>query len=246
MTYNTAGHCFFLEDGIEHGNEFIRNLAIQTKCHPTLECVPTNLAASGERDSQVCGSYSLRGSQLPQREHAAAFGQHGGVASGSPTRTATSLTMLAAGSDENGFWLSLPEHPQGKFKDSDVSKTIRPRRTPLRAFRGNVAHSQLRRVHVRPEHLRRQHLRSGHHPVPAVGKSCTDLDSEVVETHFESLTSYKNTNGGLWGRGDLFVYSDLKLADNADGMTHAAGDLWAAHGFIHGWLIRWSWARPGQ
>ncbi|HET9943229.1 MAG TPA: G8 domain-containing protein, partial [Terriglobia bacterium] len=51
VTYNTVGHCFFLEDGIEHGNEFIKNLAIQTKCHPTLACVPTNLAANGERDS---------------------------------------------------------------------------------------------------------------------------------------------------------------------------------------------------
>src|SRR4029434_1912991 len=51
VTYNTVGHCFFLEDGIEHGNEFIKNLAIQTKCHPTLECVPTNLAANGERGS---------------------------------------------------------------------------------------------------------------------------------------------------------------------------------------------------
>jgi cell migration-inducing and hyaluronan-binding protein len=39
------------------------------------------------------------------------------------------------------------------------------------------------------------------------------------------LTSYKNRNGGLWGRGDLYVYSDLKLADNAIGMTHAAGDI---------------------
>jgi cell migration-inducing and hyaluronan-binding protein len=52
-----------------------------------------------------------------------------------------------------------------------------------------------------------------------------DLDSEVVETHFESLTSYKNRNGGLWSRGDLFVFSDLKLADNAIGMTPAAGDI---------------------
>src|SRR5689334_3169274 len=25
VTYNTVGHCFFLEDGIEHGNEYIRN-----------------------------------------------------------------------------------------------------------------------------------------------------------------------------------------------------------------------------
>src|SRR5688500_14018478 len=42
VTYNTVGHCFFLEDGIETGNEFVRNLAMQTKCHPTKECLPYN------------------------------------------------------------------------------------------------------------------------------------------------------------------------------------------------------------
>jgi cell migration-inducing and hyaluronan-binding protein len=46
-----------------------------------------------------------------------------------------------------------------------------------------------------------------------------------METHFENLTSYKNRNGGLWGRGDLFVYSNAKFADNAIGMTQAAGDI---------------------
>ena len=33
VTYNTVGHCFFLEDGAEHGNQFVHNLAIQVKCH---------------------------------------------------------------------------------------------------------------------------------------------------------------------------------------------------------------------
>src|SRR5262245_54972666 len=32
VTYNTVGHCFFMEDGVEHGNEFVHNLGIQTKC----------------------------------------------------------------------------------------------------------------------------------------------------------------------------------------------------------------------
>src|SRR6188768_2357995 len=48
VTYNTVGHCFFLEDGIEHGNQFVHNLAIQTKCHTSKPCVPTNLGPSGE------------------------------------------------------------------------------------------------------------------------------------------------------------------------------------------------------
>src|SRR4030095_10041386 len=63
-------------------------------------------------------------------------------------------------------------------------------------------------------------------PIPSLPlANPADLDSEVVETHFESLTSYKNRNGGLWSRGDLFVFSNLKLADNAIGMTPSAGDL---------------------
>src|SRR6185295_11840317 len=48
VTYNTVGHCFFLEDGAEHGNQYIHNLAIQTKCHTSKPCVPTTLAAAGE------------------------------------------------------------------------------------------------------------------------------------------------------------------------------------------------------
>ncbi len=78
VTYNTVGHCFFLEDGIEHGNEFIKNLAIQTKCHTTLDCVPTNLAANGERDSTYANRQAYREMSF-HGKHAAAFGQHGGV-----------------------------------------------------------------------------------------------------------------------------------------------------------------------
>src|SRR4249920_1487355 len=48
VTYNTVGHCFFLEDGAEHGNQFVHNLAIQIKCHTSKACEPTNLAAAGE------------------------------------------------------------------------------------------------------------------------------------------------------------------------------------------------------
>src|SRR5271154_4564267 len=48
VTYNTVGHCFFLEDGAEHGNQFVHNLAIQTKCHTSKPCMPTNLAPNGE------------------------------------------------------------------------------------------------------------------------------------------------------------------------------------------------------
>jgi cell migration-inducing and hyaluronan-binding protein len=223
VTYNTVGHCFFLEDGIEHGNEFIRNLAIQTKCHPTLDCVPTNLAANGERDASFANRRAY--SELSFHGGHTLLPSDNTVASFWITNPDNSfIDNVAAGSDENGFWLSLPEHPQGAFKDSAVSKTIWPRRTPLRAFRGNVAHSNFdgfmfaRNIY--------EDNTFGLATIPFLPlKNPADLDSEAVESHFENLTSYKNRNGGLWGRGDLFVYSHLKLADNAIGMTQAAGDI---------------------
>jgi cell migration-inducing and hyaluronan-binding protein len=52
-----------------------------------------------------------------------------------------------------------------------------------------------------------------------------DPSSAFVETLFEKLTSYKNRNGGLWGRGELFTFRNMKLADNAIGMTISSGDF---------------------
>src|ERR1700729_2501480 len=48
VTYNNIGHCFFLEDAVEHGNQFVHNLVILTKCHPDAPCVATNLAPFGQ------------------------------------------------------------------------------------------------------------------------------------------------------------------------------------------------------
>jgi cell migration-inducing and hyaluronan-binding protein len=52
-----------------------------------------------------------------------------------------------------------------------------------------------------------------------------DIESKVLETHLENLTAYKNRNGGLWGRGALYVFRNLKFADNAIGLTQSSGDF---------------------
>jgi len=223
VTYNTVGHCFFLEDGIEHGNAFVRNVAIQTKCHPTLDCVPTNLAANGETDPKYSDRAVLRQASF-----------HGGntllpsdntVASFWITNPDNSfMDNVAAGSDQVGFWLSIPEHPNGAFLGTEVSQNTWPRRTPLRKFRGNTAHSNFDGFLI-DRHIDQDNT-FGLASIPLLPlKDPTDLESEAMETHFESLTAYKNRNGGLWGRGDLYVYSNMKLDDNAIGMTQAAGDI---------------------
>jgi len=45
-----------------------------------------------------------------------------------------------------------------------------------------------------------------------------------VESVFENFTSYKNRNSGLWSRGEMHTYKNLKVADNAIGYTHASGN----------------------
>jgi cell migration-inducing and hyaluronan-binding protein len=52
-----------------------------------------------------------------------------------------------------------------------------------------------------------------------------DPNSKTLETVFEDLTAYKNRNGGIWGRGEMHVFKNVKLADNAMGFTHASGSL---------------------
>ena len=76
VTYNTVGHCFFLEDGIEHGNEFVHNLAIQTKCHTSKPCVPTNLAASRRDPETGTNGQQSKDVLLPSDNTAASLLDH--------------------------------------------------------------------------------------------------------------------------------------------------------------------------
>ena len=220
VTYNIVGHCFFLEDGIEHGNEFVRNVAIQIKCHPTKPCVPYNLAANGEisgnRQAIRQASFSGKDTLLPSDNTVAAYWIT------NPDNSF--IDNVSAGSDETGFWFSVPMHPQGQFAGTEVSKNTWPRRTPLRAFKGNVSHSNFDGFMI-DRHINEDNT-FGLASIPLLPLADpNDLESKVLESHFENLTSYKNRNGGLWGRGDMYVYSNAKFADNAIGMTQAAGDI---------------------
>ncbi|HWL62897.1 MAG TPA: G8 domain-containing protein [Steroidobacteraceae bacterium] len=221
VTYNTVGHCFFLEDGIEQRNAFVRNLAIQVKCHVTKPCVPTNLAPNGEIDAAnraAIRQASMYGKDtlLPSDNTVSAYWIT------NPDNTF--VGNVAAGSEANGFWLSLPEHPNGAFLGTEISSNTWPRRTRFREFRNNTAHSNFdgfmfdRNINVEnafglagPSYMPKEN--------PA------DPNSKSVETHFENLTTYKNRNGGVWGRGEMHVFRNLKSADNAIGFTHSTGSF---------------------
>jgi cell migration-inducing and hyaluronan-binding protein len=216
VTYNNIGHCFFLEDGVEHDNQFVHNLGILTKCHPDAPCVPTNLAAAGESRPAGGNGQNAKDILIPSDNTASTFWI---TNPGNIYRD-----NVAAGSDSNGFWMSLPEHPTGKFEGTEISANTWPRRTPFREFKGNVAHSNYdsfmfdRNVAPNGTFGVTGSSQTGH-------ENPADGNSKAVESVFEDLTAYKNRNGAIWGRGELHVFRNVKLADNAFGFTHASGEF---------------------
>ena len=217
VTYNTVGHCFFMEDGIEHDNEFIKNVAIQTKCHMTRPCDPTNLAPFGASDDGL--NFKLEGQDspeilIPSDNTASSFWIT------NPDNTYRD--NVAAGSDSTGFWLAFPVHPTGAFEGSDESLATWPRRTKMREFKGNVAHWNIDAFMGDRAPRADGHFAVGGYIALA---DPTDENSEQVVDVFEDFTAYKNRNSGIWARGEMHLYRGLKFADNGIGFTHASGAL---------------------
>ena len=227
VTYNTVGHCFFLEDGIETGNQYVRNLGIQTKCHPVKPCVPTNLAASGMTGAGGSGAARNSGQDskdvlLPSDNTASTFWIT------NPDNVYRD--NVAAGSDQIGFWVSLAEHPTGMFQGTDASKAVWPRRTRFREFKGNTGHSNFDSLMIdRNAGPDGKFLVTGSSHIAR--ENPADGNSKSVETVIEDFTAYKNRNGGIWARGEMHTFRNLKLADNAIGYTHASGSIARNHPF---------------
>jgi cell migration-inducing and hyaluronan-binding protein len=124
---------------------------------------------------------------------------------------------VAAGSDGFGFWYALPEHPTGPSADD----SIWPRRTPLKRFAGNVAHSNYTGLNVddgpRPNGKTEA---TWYRPV----EDPTDEDSAEVVARFENLVAFMNRDRGVWLRGENHVVTHAVLADNRSGATFASSE----------------------
>ncbi len=216
VTYNNIGHCFFLEDAVEHDNQFVHNLGILTKCHPDKPCVPTNLAPFGSTGGKNFNTDGQNANDIliPSDNTVSTFWIT------NPDNIYRD--NVAAGSEATGFWYAMPVHPTGVFEGTDVSKATWPRRMQVREFKGNTAHSNFDGFM-----MDRGPRADGHFAVGGYISLANpaDANSPQVASVIEDFTSYKNRNGGLWSRGEMHLYKNLKLADNAIGYTHASGNF---------------------
>src|SRR5690606_24405793 len=135
VTFNTVGHCFFLEDAVETGNQFVHNLGILTRCHPTKPCEPTHLGPAGLASSANRGAAGQRSEHIliPSDNTASTFWVT------NPDNVYRD--NVAAGSEAIGSWFALPVHPTGQFEGTERSANTWPRRIAVREFKGNTAHS---------------------------------------------------------------------------------------------------------
>ena len=217
VAYNNVGHCYFLEDGVEHGNQYISNLGILTKCNPTRPCNSTNAIFGGTGGQGQNATDQL----LPSDNTASTFWIT------NPDNTYRG--NVSAGSEATGFWIALSEHPTGKFEGTELAAKTWPRRTQFREFSGNVAHSNVEGLMFdRGTNAQGKFNLGGNSHLPYTDPS--NLNSPRLETVIQDFTDYKSSGAAIWARGENHVFKGLKLADSAIGYTHAYPGVAPNHG----------------
>jgi hypothetical protein len=132
---------------------------------------------------------------------------------------------VAAGSEAFGFWYAFPEHPTGLSASAETDESIWPRRTPLGAFRNNVAHSNgFRGLNVDDGPDAEGFTSSTVYEPRQEPNPYVDAESPSVTAVFKSFSGYKNRERAIWLRGTDHVVRDSVLADNGIGATFASYD----------------------
>jgi cell migration-inducing and hyaluronan-binding protein len=215
VAYNNVGHCYFLEDGVEHGNQYLNNLGMLTKCNTNRPCNSTN-ALNGSGAGQ-----NATDQLIPSDNTASTFWIT------NPDNTYRG--NVSAGSEATGFWMAFPEHPTGKFEGTDISKATWPRRMQLREFSSNVAHSDVDGLMFdRGTNAQGKFNLGGNTHLPYTDPS--DTNSTRLESVLKDFTSYKNSGAAIWARGENHVFKGLILADSGIGYTHAYPGVAPYHG----------------
>jgi len=219
VAYNNVGHCYFLEDGVEHGNQYVNNLGILTRCHTTRACNSTN-AIVGTYGGGAQGQ-NATDQLIPSDNTAATFWIT------NPDNTYRG--NVSAGSEATGFWMAFPEHPTGKFEGTEIAAKTWPRRMPFREFSGNVAHSNIEGLMLdRGTNAQGKFNLGGNYYLPLADPG--DTSSARLEATFKDITIYKSRGAAIWARGENHIFDGLKIADSAIGYTHAYPGTAQFHG----------------
>ncbi|XP_066283939.1 inactive cell surface hyaluronidase CEMIP2-like [Branchiostoma lanceolatum] len=213
--YDTLGHCYFLEDGVEQRNVLDHNLGLVTRAGTLL---PT------DRDDNMCRSMrdAVYGDYVPKNIECRAISTFW-IAH--PNNILTD--NAAAGSPHSGIWYVFHREPTGL--SAGALPMYQAERTPLGRCYNNRVHSNgidgfkidwgvkttQASAKSPAEYLSRKPARYKPH-------QNADLSQPRVPAMVEGLIAFKNWDGGAWVRGGDIWFNRCAFVDNGKGLTLAS------------------------
>ncbi|XP_061674010.1 cell surface hyaluronidase [Syngnathoides biaculeatus] len=215
--YDTLGHCFFLEDGIEQRNTFYRNLGLLTRPGTLL---PT------DRNDTLCLSIKdkvYKGyTPSPSTECKA-------VSTFWITNPNNNLiSNAAAGSQDAGIWFVF--HSSSTGDSHGLVPETKAELTPLGIFYNNRIHSNFKAGLFIDKGVKTSNA-SAADPREYL---CLDNNARFrphqnadasrprVAAVIDTLVSFKNNDMGAWIRGGDIVIRNSGFADNGVGLSFAS------------------------
>ncbi|XP_010115050.1 PREDICTED: transmembrane protein 2 isoform X2 [Chlamydotis macqueenii] len=215
--YDTLGHCFFTEDGIEQRNTFFHNLGLVTKPGTLLPTDRNSSMCIGIRD-KVYGSYV----PVPATDCMAVstfWISH-------PNNHL--ISNAAAGSQDAGIWYLF--HKIATGDSHSLAIETKSELTPLGIFYNNRVHSNFKAGLFIDKGVKttnasiddpREYLCLDNN---ARFRPHQDADPEKprVAALIDRLISFKNNDHGAWVRGGDILIQNSGFADNGIGLTFAS------------------------
>ncbi|XP_067886689.1 cell surface hyaluronidase isoform X1 [Heterodontus francisci] len=215
--YDTLGHCFFLEDGIEQRNILYHNLGLLTKPGTLL---PT------DRNDVMCPSIlnNVYGDYIPVPATDCKAVSTFWVAN--PNNHL--INNAAAGSQDTGIWYLFHKVPtgdsQGLFSETKAELT------PLGIFYNNRVHSNFKAGLFIDKGVKitnasaddpREYLCLDN---SARFRPHQDADPQKprVAALIDRLIAFKNNDHGAWVRGGDIVFQKAGFSDNGIGLSFAS------------------------
>uniref|UniRef100_A0A3Q2I5C7 hyaluronoglucosaminidase n=1 Tax=Equus caballus TaxID=9796 RepID=A0A3Q2I5C7_HORSE len=214
--FDTLGHCFFLEDGVEQRNTFFHNLGLLTKPGTLLPTDRNNSMCTAMRE-KVFGNYV----PVPATDCMAVstfWIAH-------PNNNL--INNAAAGSQDAGIWYLFHKEPTGE--SSGLQLLAKPELTPLGIFYNNRVHSSFKAGLFIDKGVKtttasaadpREYLCLDN---SARFRPHQDADPEKPRAAavIDRLIAFKNNDNGAWVRGGDIVVQNSAFADNGIGLTFA-------------------------
>ncbi|KAE8618170.1 hypothetical protein XENTR_v10009295 [Xenopus tropicalis] len=214
--YDTLGHCFFLEDGVEQRNTFYHNLGLLTKAGTILPTDRSEAMCLAIRDS-VYGDYV----PVPSIDCMA-------VSTFWIANPNNNLIGNAAGGAQDvGIWFIFHRVPSGLCEGQYAEG--HSEFTPLGVFYNNRVHSNFKaglfigkgvKTTVANAENPREYLTVDNARFRPHQDS--DPTKPRIPAVIDGLIAFKNNDHGAWARGGDIIFRNSGFSDNGIGLTLAS------------------------